>query len=415
MTTGLLALIIASAILAQVTAIVVVAAIRSRRRSKGIGELIGDQPTSGILPLLSGNDDWVGYRQFVVSRRVLEDRAESVCSFYLAPVDGRPLPTFLPGQYLTFKLPIGEDSETVVRCYSLSERPRPDYYRIMVKRVPPPDEQPHLPPGRASSYLHTHAGEGALLDIRAPRGRFTLTKESHKPVVLIAGGIGITPLLSMLNTALNSPCPPDMWLFYSVRCGAEHVMKEHLGTLEKAHPCFHLHVVYSRPDPEDVEGVDYDHHGRIGIELLRDILGTPDHAFYVCGPRSMLESLVPALRAWGADERDIHYESFGPASLEKRVTSPTANQGLAMNAVTVTFSRSGQSVAWDPDADSLLTFAEDNGIEVMSGCRAGSCGSCETQVEDGVVVYDQLPDADIQPGHCLLCVGRPGSDLTLAA
>jgi hypothetical protein len=126
----------------------------------------------------------------------------------------------------------------------------------------------------------------------------------------------------------------------------------------------------------------------------------------------MMESLVPALQDWGVDSHDIYYESFGPASLKQaeKKASKTHSQ-----PITVTFSRSGKSILWNPAIDSLLDFAEANDIDVESGCRAGSCGSCQTEVKAGEVTYNQQPDADIAPGHCLLCISTPKNNLTLDA
>ncbi|MCW9015265.1 MAG: 2Fe-2S iron-sulfur cluster-binding protein, partial [Gammaproteobacteria bacterium] len=114
----------------------------------------------------------------------------------------------------------------------------------------------------------------------------------------------------------------------------------------------------------------------------------------------------------GVDSADIFYESFGPASLIKHSKEVSA---ATTQPITVTFSRSGKSIPWDPGADSLLEFAEANDIEVASGCRAGSCGSCQTKLKTGEVDYNQEPDADIEPGSCLLCISTPKCDLTLDA
>ena len=232
------------------------------------------------------------------------------------------------------------------------------------------------------------------------------------PIVLIGGGIGITPVLSILNTVLESGINREIWLYYGVRNGDEHIMKEHLQTLARKYENFHLHVCYSAPDENDVEGIDYQHNGRVAIPLLRATLKLMRYQFYVCGPKPMMESLVPGLEDWGVDSGDIHYESFGPASLIKheKVSLLATTQ-----PVTVTFSRSGKSILWNSTADSLLEFAEANNIEVESGCRAGSCGSCQTAVRIGEVEYNQEPDVDLVPGHCLLCISTPKFDLTLDA
>jgi hypothetical protein len=351
----------------------------------------------------------------VVQRRAIEDGNGAVCSFYLSPADGQPLPTYRPGQYLTFKVevpdPAGGPPKALVRCYSLSDRPRTDYYRVSIKRVPPPPGRPDLPPGIVSNHFHDQLEEGARVWARAPSGHFHLTEDSALPVVLIGGGIGITPLLSILSTMGHRADPREVWLFYGVRNGAEQIMRDYLKTLSEGQPGFHLHCCYAVPDADDLLGQDYQQQGYVDLKLLQRTLGFGRHEFYVCGPPAMMESLVPALEEQGVPAADIHYESFGPASMNKRPAPATTT---AANAKVVRFSRSGKTVPWDSSAASLLDLAEGQGIAVDSGCRAGSCGTCETRIESGAVAYSQTPDADLKPGHCLLCISTPTADLTLA-
>lgn len=134
-----------------------------------------------------------GFRPFRVLRRVIEDEAGQVCSFYLAPEDGQPLPPYKPGQFLTFRLDAAAmpGGAPLTRCYSLSDAPHPDHYRVSIKRVPAPAGS-GLPPGRSSSFFHDRVQPGATLQLRAPSGHFHL-EAGDSPVVLIAGGIGITP------------------------------------------------------------------------------------------------------------------------------------------------------------------------------------------------------------------------------
>jgi len=424
MTTGTLALIIFAAILAQIAVIALIGLRRRKRLLSDSGARPGASPGPAQPAPLTETSlgeappsplAWSGFRDFIVQRRVPEDANSSVCSFYLAAADGQPLPSFKPGQYLTFKLqledPVNRVPKTVIRCYSLSDRPRSDYYRVTIKRVAAPAEAPEAPPGLVSSYFHDQVREGMRLSVKAPSGHFHLAEDEPLPVVLVAGGIGITPMLSILNSLIESGSPREIWLFFGVRNGTEHLMKAHLNALQRAHANFHLHVCYSRPRADDAEGIDYHHRGHADIQLLRATLKLARYQFYVCGPKPMMETLVPALEEWGAAPADIHYESFGPASLTKRDT-PGALPG---SAIRVTFRRSGKSIPWDPTADSLLAFAEGNGIEVESGCRAGSCGCCQTRLEAGEVAFNQQPDADVEPGHCLLCISTPKSDITLSA
>jgi ferredoxin-NADP reductase len=425
MTTATLALLIFASILAQVAGAALVGLFRRRRQFHALasrpvaptGTAVSAEP-GAALGVPQTAPGWDGFRELRVERRVVEDRKRSVCSFHLVPADGQALPPFRPGQYLTFKLRIADPAtgevKTVVRCYSLSDRPRPDHYRVSVKRVPPPADQPNQPPGTASNFFHDQVRVGARLWVKAPAGQFYLRNETL-PVVLIGGGIGITPMLSMLNSLLESGDPREVWLYYGVRNGDEQVMKAQLRMLATRYSQFNLHICYSDPDPGDVEGRDYQHRGRIDIALLRATLKLRRYQFYVCGPRPLMETLVPALEDWGVASDDIHYESFGPATLIRPDRSIVPAEGIHEPAITVSFSRTGKRLHWNPAAGSLLAFAEANGIAVESGCRAGSCGSCQTAVESGKVLYLQQPDAEVKPGHCLLCISTPKGDLTLGA
>lgn len=420
MTTTTLALIILGVILVQV--VIVMLLILHRRKheyqkldiSKDFSAAVS---TSISLPTESfaSGSSWEGYREFSVQRREFEDKNQSICSFYLIPLDGKPLPAFNPGQFLTFKLlledPLSHVPKTVVRCYSLSDAPRPDYYRISVKRVPAPVNQPDLEPGLSSGFFHEQVQEGSKILVKAPSGHFHLMNNEGLPVVLIGGGIGITPMLSILDTILEQGIKTEVWLYYGIRNGDEHIMKVYLQALARAYDNLHLHVCYSAPNKSDIEGVDYQHNTRVDLPLLRSTLKLMRYQFYVCGPKPMMESLVPELEDWGVNSDDIYYESFGPATLRKH--KKTASATSSEHPINITFSQTSKTILWDPAADSLLEFAEANGIEVDSGCRAGSCGSCQTAVQIGEVDYNQEPDADVASGHCLLCISKPKNNLTL--
>ncbi|MBP8197099.1 MAG: 2Fe-2S iron-sulfur cluster binding domain-containing protein [Chromatiaceae bacterium] len=368
----------------------------------------------------AGPTAWVGFRPFRVTRKAIEDQAKSIQSFYLESEDGQPLPSFQPGQFLTFSLDISTatgELEPIIRCYSLSDAPHPDYYRISIKRVPaPPGSQ--FPPGRSSNHLHDHIEVGDLLQARAPAGHFHLDR-GDAPVVLVAGGIGITPLLSMLNWSLAEQPGREIWLFYGVRNSRELIMKAHLETLAAAHPNFHLRICFSDPLPEDQVNRDYQHQGRVGVALFRLELGLKPYHFYVCGPTPLMETLIPALEDWGVPAARILFEAFGPASIKRQArdsqSAPDAEDRETASGIRVNFAKSGRQVAWQAGTANLLEFAEAHGISINSGCRAGGCGSCQTRIESGEVSYLQAPDFDPEPGTCLLCVCTPKTDVTLEA
>jgi len=365
---------------------------------------------------------WAGLRTFHVERRVLEDATEQVCSFYLVPQDGKPLPPFLPGQFLTFRLDVPSSqggTETVVRCYSLSDAPQRGHYRVSIKRAPAPVGSAVLP-GISSNYFHDHVQVGSQLQVRAPSGHFHIDR-SDAPVVLIGGGIGITPMLSMLSWSLAEQTGREVWLFYGVRNQAELVMLAQLQALATQHANFHLHLCLSDPQAADLDGHRsgpvHHHHSRVDVALLRRLLPLKPYHFYICGPTPMLASLVPALEDWGVPDAHIHFEAFGPASVKRRkaAVQAAAVPGDTSDTVMVTFAKTQKQLPWQPGMGSLLDFAEAHGIAVASGCRAGGCGSCQTTIRAGEVAYTQSPDFDPEPGSCLLCVCTPKTAVTLDA
>ncbi|UPY38929.1 2Fe-2S iron-sulfur cluster-binding protein [Sediminicoccus sp. KRV36] len=413
MTAPQLLFYISAALLLQITIGIGLAAWRWQR--------IGTSPA--LLPIEVGANvqalAWPGLRDFRVLRRQFEDALRTQCSFYLAPVDGVTLPPFLAGQFLTFAFdipqPAGGANRPITRCYSVSDAPRPDAYRITVKRVPSPPNRPELPPGVASNHLHDRVQEGDLLRVRAPSGRFFIDADTEVPAVFIAGGIGITPMMSMLAWCLEQQPGRVLHLYYGLRHGGEHAFKTSLEALAAQHPSFHLNVVYSQPGPGDVLGRDHQHAGYIDVALLRETLPHGRHAFYICGPPPMMASLLPALLEWGIAPQDIHHEAFGPASLAPVQAASGEAATTIATAVDIQFRRSGRTLVWGGQDASLLDFAERHGIAVESGCRSGSCGSCETAVVSGTVQYAVKPDHEVAPGRCLLCVGTPGSALVLDA
>ncbi len=385
------------------------------RRRSGAG---GAAPVAARGTAARSDAAWAGWREFRVVQRVHEDAAQSQCSFHLQPVDGDPLPPFRPGQFLTFALDVAvrtsgsaATTRSITRCYSLSDRPDRTHYRVTVKRVPAPADHPEFAPGLSSNHFHDHVQVGDVLRVKAPAGHFFIDPDPNVPVVLVAGGIGITPMMSMLRWCIAEQPQRKVRLYYGLRNSREHAFKQQLEEMAASHPAMQLDVVYSRPGESDAPGRDYQHRGHVDVDLLRRTLPHGRHQFYVCGPPAMMQTLVPALVGWGVPVADLHYEAFGPASIKL----PGAAEVGASVGVEVSFRRSGRTLAWDGSDTSLLDFAERHGIDVESGCRSGGCGSCETRLLEGAVRYEHAPDHDVAPGHCLLCVGRPSSSLVLEA
>ncbi len=381
-------------------------------------------PATPIAPVQRSSErlSWVGWRDFRVARREFEDAARSQCSFYLEPSDGVALPPFKPGQYLTFQLVCGTTDargvaapRSVIRCYSLSDKPNASTYRVTIKRATAPPNRPELPPGVSSSFFHDSVKIGDVLSVKAPAGNFYINGDSATQAVFIAGGIGVTPMVSMLQWCLAEQPTRIVHLYYGVRCSADHAFKAQLAGMAASNRNFRLHVVYSNPLSGDVVGTDFQHNGYIDIDLLRRTLPHGNHEFYVCGPSAMMESVVPSIVARGVPMSDVHFEAFGPATLRLPQTPEMVVAKDERVEADIRFARTGRTITWDGSDASLLEFAERNGIPVESGCRSGSCGSCETKLVSGEVRYSHPPDFEVSPGTCLLCVAKPVSALVLEA
>ncbi|WPP47995.1 NO-inducible flavohemoprotein [Catalinimonas niigatensis] len=255
---------------------------------------------------------WEGFRNFVISRKVKE--SSMVTSFYLTPEDGKAIAGFKPGQYITFKLKIPGLDHTVLRNYSLSDAADKDYYRVSIKREPGAIDPEEFPMGVASNYFHDHLQEGSVVPVHIPTGNFFLNTETSLPVVLISGGVGQTPLMSMLNTLVTEGANRPVWYIHGTRNGKEHAFKEHIKSLEKQHGHIHTYICYERPGPKDVLGKDYDAKGLISLDLIQQLLPGKEADFYFCGPKAFMKNLYHSLTAWGVPEKRIHFEFFGPSA-----------------------------------------------------------------------------------------------------
>ena len=183
------------------------------------------------------------------------------------------------------------------------------------------------------------------------------------------------------------------------------------------HKGIHLHNCYSRPGPDDVHGRDYQHEGRVTVELFKRLLPSNNYDYFLCGPGAFMESITDDLRAWGVPDEWVHFEAFGPASV-KRAASPAVKLSLTQapfSNTEITFAKSGRKVQWDPAHASLLEMAEANDIKIDAGCRAGNCGSCLVAIKSGQVDYLGGHGADAEAGSCLACICKPRGNLVIDA
>ena len=268
---------------------------------------------------VKGPGGWDGFRALIVEKKVPE--SQSVTSFYLKPEDGEPLPSYMPGQFLTFRLNMSEHSTPVMRTYSLSDSPNhPEYYRVSIKRLPAPEDPPGLPEGLSSNYFHDHVHLGTRLCVKAPRGKFYLDPGDTTPVVLLSGGVGLTPMISMLNAIVESGSKRPVWFMHGTPNSREHAMGAHMRRMAAENDNVRVHLSYSQPRQEDREGGNYDSWGHVDIDLLKRVLPPAPYDFYLCGPTPFMKSLYNGLLKWGVAETRIHHEFFGPVSALKEGT-----------------------------------------------------------------------------------------------
>ncbi len=349
-----------------------------------------------------------GWRKFRIARLVHENA--DITSIYLEPVKGRKLKPFKPGQYLTYEFIVPGHPDPVVRSYSLSDSPNPRHYRASIKRVPAPRDHPEFAPGLSSNFVHDVLKEGDIVRVQAPGGTFTLDPKGHNPIVLLGSGIGLTPVLSMLKALAAHKSKREIWFFVGVRNRVEDALRTEFEEAIAALPNSHLVVCHSKPDPDEILGTHHHAAARVDAEILKKLLPHNRYHFYFCGPGPMMESCYHGLKDWGVPEKHLHYEAFGPSSLNQKKLP----KGVASSAK-ITFKKSKKTLQWDGSKPSLLEFAEANGLHPKFGCRAGACGTCKVSLKKGEVAYTTAPAADPGSGKALLCCSLPKGDLEIDA
>ncbi|OOC64156.1 NO-inducible flavohemoprotein [Paenibacillus ihbetae] len=249
---------------------------------------------------------WSGFKPFRVNRKVRE--SEVITSFYLVPEDGGPLASFEPGQYVSIRLQIPGEAYTLNRQYSLSDAPGKPYYRISVKREA---EGTDTPEGKVSNYLHQSVEENGIVELSAPAGDFSLSLEDSSPVVLISGGVGLTPMISMLNSVVEAQPERKVMFIHAARNAGAHAMKEHVEQLAEMNPNISYRWCYSSPGAEDG---GYHKRGWIDQAWLKDTVPGQSAVYYFCGPIPFMKTINDALLAMDIPSDRIHYEFFGPAA-----------------------------------------------------------------------------------------------------
>ncbi|MEK6766314.1 MAG: NO-inducible flavohemoprotein [Planctomycetota bacterium] len=245
---------------------------------------------------LAKEGGWKGYKKFTITNK----RNESILitSFYLEPADGKVVATCKAGQYISIMLDLPEGG-TVFRNYSLSNSPNGKYHRISVKR----EEN-----GLVSNYLHDTLRQGDKIKVNPPYGSLCLN-EADKPVVLISGGVGITPMISILQDASVKKLTRQIYFIHGTPDRNTHAFKDDVITLTSEHDNFNHQFFYSRDSVKSADTKE----GRMTMNSIKEIIGhKKDAEFYICGPAQMMKGLYRELIRWGVTPNNIVYEYFGP-------------------------------------------------------------------------------------------------------
>ena len=333
------------------------------------------------------------------------DEATDIRTFRMSRPQGFE---FTAGQFVPVRVSI--DGKPHVRCYSISSSPDArGYFEISVRRQ-----------GLVSTTLHATLRTGSRLLIGRPAGQFVYPGGDDRPLALLAGGIGITPLLSMLRHAISSDPGRPVVLLYSARNPQAAAFYSELQVIGQRHPQVRIAVTMSEPSTPAPW-----RRGHIDAQMVRQHVAHPSHTiFCICGPVPMMTAMEQLLTAEGVPANQIRTENFdtamaatqihAPAAAAQSAAMPRPQQGSAQYEIT--FAATGRSVSAN-GSHTLLEMAEAEGIAIPSSCRSGVCQACRTRVADGDVDCQSsvLDPDDRAEGFILPCVSWPHSDVVLEA
>ena len=341
------------------------------------------------------------------------DETRDVKTFRLAPPDGGELLpfTFEPGQFLTVSVNVG--GEELKRSYSIASSPCcQGWCEITVK---------HAPGGRVSGYLHAEVREGDLLEVSAPYGRFTFRGREAPHVVFIAGGVGITPLMSSIRYLTDQSWPGEIHLIYACARADAVIFREELKYLRRRHPKLHVTITLSHEESPAWTGPK----GYVTKELLLEAV--PDintRRVHLCGPPPMMDAVKALLAEIGVPAEQVKTELFLSPEPRRDITAAAAASASPVGApaqdaqtALCTFARSGKSAPLPPDK-TVLEASEDAGVNIDYSCRQGYCGVCRTKLLAGRVtmeVEDGLEPGDKEQNIILACQAKSTGDVTVEA
>jgi len=350
------------------------------------------------------------WRSFIVNN--IEDESENIRSFYLQPHDNAALLPFKAGQHLSIKLPSSAGQAAIIGTYTISSAPEQPYYRISVKKEPN---------GNISKYLHNNLQLHDVIDVKAPLGDFYIDPTETRPAVLIAGGVGITPMISMALHIANQGTLTrhlrPLTIFHAAKTTSQRAFEKDFTLLEQQTDGKIRYIsLISQPTAYEKSGRNFTGTGRLTADIYQQILPLNDYDFYLCGPSAFMQSQYDILTRLGVNDNRIFAETFGPSSLNRtqKITHNEPNLTIEQEADTsvIKFKKSSFEQAWHAGDKTLLETAEDHGITPEFSCRTGNCGACKTALLSGKVTYRTQPTASINNNEVLLCCAVPAKGST---
>lgn len=328
----------------------------------------------------------------------------AVRTYRLRSPDGRPLPfTFIPGQFLNVAFAIG--GARMNRSYSISSSPHErDFVELTIKR----EDR-----GAVSRHIHDLITVGDEIQAGGPVGAFAFTGVEADSIVLVSGGVGITPMMSIARYLTARSWPGDIYFIYVCRAEGDLIFAEPLASLERQNPKFHLIVTMSSPGP-GWKGP----RGRLNKELLTAAVpNLASRRVHVCGPMPMMDAAKSMLAELGVPAENMKSEQFGAVKPVPAAPGTTAVPKSIATGPMVTFSTSGKAAKTRP-GQTILELSEALGIAIDNSCRIGTCGVCKVRMTSGAVeqeVQDALDEDDKKRGIILACQAKPTTEVTVEA
>ncbi|OUR60412.1 hypothetical protein A9Q74_13260 [Colwellia sp. 39_35_sub15_T18] len=397
--------------------------------------------TVDASPFLAATDSWIElenrrkynkeiekktnqYQSYKVVK--VQDETKDIRSFYLEATSKQPLaPLSLPfkaGQFLPIKIKAA-DGKTHFRSYSLSDSPSQNHYRISVKRLVGDA------PGLVSNLLHEQLQVGSLLESMSPKGEFVLS-DNQRPVVLLSAGVGITPMISMLQSIIEDNVRTGanrlIYFIYGTQHSQNHAFRDLVDSIAKTTPWLKVAYCYSQQSVENEtftrqnqDKIQY-FSGHVNKQVLQQILPIDDYEFYLCGPSEFMTATYQLLTELNITKERINYEFFGHSTILNNTLDENTLQGEATQSdktrinqdntksakapVIVKFTRSQKETVWKPELGSLLELAESEGLSPDFGCRNGQCHACITTIKKGKVHQSV---GSVSDNAVLICCATP--------